>query len=407
MNLKGKKILIGISAGIAAYKIPYLVRMLKKAGAEVQIIMTPASVDFVTPLTLSTLSQHPVLINPFDKSNGQWNSHVELSLWADVFLIAPATANTISKMVTGLTDNLLMATYLSARAQIFIAPTMDLDMYMHPVTQANIEKLRLLGNVILEPNTGELASGLEGAGRMQEPSELFDALENYFKKKEKTEKLSILISAGPTYEKIDPVRFIGNHSTGKMGIAIAKAFANEGHDVILVSGPGVSDINHPNIKQIHIVSAQDMLENCLMNFPKVDIGIMAAAIADFTPKTISNTKIKKGNKPPEIVLIPTQDVLLNMGEIKKSNQILVGFALETDNELENALGKLNRKNLDFIVLNSLKDKGAGFGHDTNKIKIIDSNEQISEFELKSKTEVAFDIMNFCLAKIKNITEKNS
>lgn len=396
MSLKGKHILIGISAGIAAYKIPFLVRLLKKAGAEVQIILTPAASDFVTPLTLSTLSQRPVLSTPFDSSDGQWHSHVELSLWADAFLIAPATANTMAKMVTGITDNLLMATYLSARTQIFIAPTMDLDMYKHPVTQSNIAKLKGLGHIILEPNTGELASGLEGAGRMQEPEELFSALESFFKKKTELSKLKILISAGPTYEKIDPVRFIGNHSSGKMGVAIAKSFAQNGAEVVLISGPGVNDIVHPAIRQVKISSAQDMLEACMSEFLNSDIAIMAAAIADFRPKAISENKIKKGNNPPSIELIPTEDVLFNMGKIKSSKQLLVGFALETNNEMENAIGKLNRKNLDFIVLNSLRDEGAGFGFDTNKIQIIDKDKSITNFPLKTKDELAIDITNHCL-----------
>ncbi|MBN2746475.1 MAG: bifunctional phosphopantothenoylcysteine decarboxylase/phosphopantothenate--cysteine ligase CoaBC [Bacteroidales bacterium] len=396
MSLQGKHILIGISAGIAAYKIPFLVRLLKKSGAEVQIIMTPSSLGFVTPLTLSTLSQRPVLIEPFNQETGQWNSHVELSLWADAMIIAPATANTMAKMVTGITDNLLLATYLSARSQVFIAPTMDLDMYQHPVTQENIGKLRKMGHILLEPNTGELASGLEGAGRMQEPEEIFQVLNDFFEKKKSLSHLKILISAGPTFEKIDPVRFIGNHSTGKMGISLCKVFANLDAEVQLISGPGVPEINHQRIKQTKVTTADDMLRECEKHFPSSDITIMAAAIADFKPKNISDKKIKKGNNPPVIELIPTPDVLFNLGKQKKEHQLLIGFALETDQEMEHAKQKLERKNLDFIVLNSLRDSGSGFGFDTNQITIIDKNGSTKVFPLKSKDMVANDILDHAL-----------
>lgn len=397
MSLKGKHILIGISAGIAAYKIPFLVRLFKKAGAEVQIIMTPAAHDFVTPLTLSTLSQNPVFTEPFEKTTGKWHSHVELSLWADAFIIAPATANTMAKMVSGITDNLLMATFLSARSQVFIAPTMDLDMYQHPVTQNNIARLKEFGNIILEPNTGELASGLEGAGRMQEPDEIFISIENFFKKKTELNTISVLISAGPTYERIDPVRYIGNHSSGKMGIAIARQFAGNGANVFLISGPGIEKVIHPNIHQESVFSAEDMHKACMKTFPKCNIGIMAAAIADFTPANFESKKIKKGNKLPVIELKATEDVLFNMGKIKTNSQILIGFALETDNEVENAISKLTRKNLDLIILNSLNDKGAGFGFDTNKISIINSSKMVKDFPIKSKDEVAKDIFDECIS----------
>jgi phosphopantothenoylcysteine decarboxylase/phosphopantothenate--cysteine ligase len=405
MAIKGKHILIGVSAGIAAYKIPFLVRHLRKAGAEVKIVMTPTSTDFVTPLTLSTVSQNPVFVEAFDSKTGEWNSHVELALWADAMLIAPATANTMAKMVSGITDNLLMATYLSSRTQVFVAPTMDLDMYKHPSTQRNIQQLQDWGHIILEPNTGELASGLEGTGRMQEPEELFDALESFFKKKSKNlTPLKVLISAGPTYEKIDPVRFIGNNSSGKMGIELAKAFAQHGAKVCLVSGPGVEKLHGEGIIQKPVVSAQQMFETCTSEFDNADITIMAAAIADFTPKNPAKQKIKKGNKAPSIELIATEDVLFNLGLRKQDHQLLVGFALETQNEVENALKKLRKKNLDFIVLNSLQDKGAGFGGDTNKIMIIDRNEKKQSFDLKSKAEVAQDIFNHCILRYNELIE---
>ena len=396
MALRGKKILIGISAGIAAYKIPYLIRLFKKSGAEVKVVLTPNAKDFVTPLTLSTLSGNPVYSISFNSDDGSWNSHVELSLWADVMVIAPATANTMAKMTSGITDNLLMAVYLSARTQVFIAPTMDLDMYQHPSTKRNIDTLKSWGHIILEPNTGELASGLEGAGRMQEPEELYAAIENYFKKKTPLENLKVLVSAGPTYENIDPVRFIGNYSSGIMGVEIARAFADKGAEVFLISGPGVETPEHQNIHQISITSAKEMLEACMGYFPKSDIGIMAAAIADFTPKHKAENKIKKGNNPPLIELVPTEDVLWNMGKTKQNNQVLVGFALETENEKANAVSKLERKNLDFIVLNSLRDKGAGFGHDTNKVTFINRDKTITDFTLLSKTQVAENILNHIL-----------
>ena len=390
--LKGKKILIGISAGIAAYKIPYLVRLFKKAGAEVKIVITPTAKNFVTPLTLSTLSENPVLSEPFEAATGEWTSHVDLALWADLMIIAPATANTMAKMVTGITDNLLTAVVLSARSPVMTAPTMDLDMYKHPVTQRNIEALRQQGHIILEPNTGELASGLKGEGRMQEPEEIYEAVLSFFKKKTPLKGKTVLVTAGPTHEAIDPVRFIGNRSSGKMGLEIAKKAAAAGARVVLVSGPGVKNIQSAQIEQIEVESARQMFEACMNRFPSADVGIMAAAIADFTPKTKAGKKIKKGNKAPQIELVPTEDVLLNMGKIKKPSQMLVGFALETDNEIENAKAKLERKNLDFIVLNSLNDKGAGFGTDTNKVAFIDRDKTVRTFALKDKSLVAEDII---------------
>lgn len=390
--MKGKKILIGISAGIAAYKIPLLVRLFKKAGCEVKILMTEKSVDFVTPLTLSTLSENPVYIKPFAE-NGVWNSHVDLSLWADAMIIAPATANTMGKMVNGIADNLLIATYLSARSQVFIAPTMDLDMYQHPSTQRNLKTLKEYGHVIIEPDSGELASGLRGEGRMKEPSEIFAIIEDFFKKKTDLAGKRVVVSAGPTFEHIDPVRFIGNHSSGLMGIKIAEECAKRGAQVDLVLGPTSLSARDERIKTHRVTTAKQMFDLCLPLFKSSQIGIMAAAIADFTPKHISDIKIKKGNNPPAIELIPTADVLAAMGEIKTSEQVLVGFALETNDEISNALSKLNRKNLDFIVLNSLNDVGAGFGTSTNKVTILKKDGSKLDFELKSKQDVAKDIVN--------------
>ncbi len=391
--LDGKKIIIGITASIAAYKIPLLVRLLKKAGAEVQIILTPTAKDFVTPLTLSTLSNKPALSEMYDKKDGNWNSHVDLGLWADLMLIAPASANTMGKMVNGIADNLLLTTYLSARSQVIIAPAMDLDMYQHPSTKQNIAKLRSWGHQIIEPTKGELASGLCGAGRMEEPENIFQIIQEFFKKKTKLNGKKFLVSAGPTYEAIDPVRFIGNHSSGKMGFAIADELANRGASVSLIAGPVNIESQNSSINRIDVKSAQEMYDACMLVFPKVDVGIMAAAIADFSPKDVAKQKIKKGDTTPNIVLKPTKDVLLNMGEQKKHNQLLIGFALETNDEIANAKKKLHKKNLDLIVLNSLQHKGAGFQHATNQVTLIDREEQIQAFELKDKSAVAIDIVN--------------
>jgi phosphopantothenoylcysteine decarboxylase/phosphopantothenate--cysteine ligase len=391
--LKGKKIIIGITASIAAYKIPLLVRLLKKAGAEVQIIITPAAKDFVTPLTLSTLSGNPVLSELYDKQNGSWNSHVDLGLWADLFLIAPASANTMGKMTHGIADNLLLTTYLSARSPVFIAPAMDLDMYKHPSTKHNIELLRSYGHHVIEPTEGELASGLCGAGRMEEPEVMFDIIQKFFKKKTKLSDKRVLVSAGPTYEAIDPVRFIGNHSSGKMGFAIADELASRGAEVTLVCGPVNMSTKHAHINRIDVTSASEMYDACIEHFENMDMGIMAAAIADFTPSDVAMQKIKKGDRAPEIKLQPTKDVLKEMGVQKKDNQLLIGFALETNDEVANALKKLHKKNLDLIVLNSLQDPGAGFKHATNQVSLIDRDEHIQAYELKNKDDVARDIVN--------------
>ena len=391
--LKGKKIVIGITASIAAYKIPLLVRMLVKVGAEVQIILTPKAKDFVTPLTLSTLSGKPVLSEMYDKQDGQWNSHVDLGLWADLILIAPASANTMGKMTHGIADNLLLTTYLSARSQVLIAPAMDLDMYQHPSTKNNIENLRSYGHQIIEPTEGELASGLCGAGRMEEPEVIFGIIQDYFKKKTKLSGKKVLVSAGPTYEAIDPVRYIGNHSSGKMGFALADELAERGADVILVSGPVNISSKHKWIKRVDVTTAAEMYTACLQAFQNSDIGIMAAAIADYTPANFSEQKIKKKETTPEILLEPTKDILKEMGEQKQENQLLIGFALETNNEIPNALSKLHKKNLDLIVLNSLQDSGAGFQHATNQVSLIDRQEHIQAFELKDKSDVAKDIVN--------------
>jgi len=391
--LKGKKIIIGITASIAAYKIPLLVRLLKKAGAEVQIIMTPTAKDFVTPLTLSTLSGKPVLSEMYDKQDGSWNSHVDLGLWADLFLIAPASANTMGKMAHGIADNILLTTYLSARSPVFIAPAMDLDMYKHPTTKSNISLLRSFGHHIIEPTEGELASGLCGAGRMEEPEKIFEIIADFFKKKTKLAAKKVVVSAGPTYEAIDPVRFIGNHSSGKMGFAIADELASRGADVTLIAGPVNMKSQFPHINRIDVTSAEEMYEACTKAYVDADIGIMAAAIADFTPATVADQKIKKGDTTPEIHLKPTKDVLKEMGAHKKDNQLLIGFALETNDEVANAIKKLHKKNLDLIVLNSLQDPGAGFKHATNQVSLIDRDEHIQAFELKDKTDVAKDIVN--------------
>lgn len=391
--LKAKNILIGITGSIAAYKIPILVRLLRKSGANVQVIMTESAKDFVTPLTLSTVSNNAVLSQAFKTETGEWNSHIELAEWADLFLLAPLSANSMGKMVNGIADNLLLTTYLSARSEIMFAPAMDLDMYQHPSTKRNIQTLKDWGHIIIKPTEGELASGLCGAGRMEEPENILKRIEDFFEKKSKLKTKKVLVSVGPTYEAIDPVRFIGNHSSGKMGFAIAEELANRGAEVYIVSGP-VSIFTPKNIEsRVDVVSADEMYDECLNLFPTMDIAIMAAAIADFTPKNIASQKIKKGDKTPTIELKPTKDVLFSLGKIKTDNQTLVGFALETENEISNAIKKLHKKNLDLIVLNSMNDKGAGFGYSTNQISLIDRNEHPQSFELKSKKEVAIDIID--------------
>jgi phosphopantothenoylcysteine decarboxylase/phosphopantothenate--cysteine ligase len=390
--LKDKKILIAVTGSIAAYKIASLVRLLIKAKAEVQVIMTESAKEFITPLTLSTLSKKPVYFSFYKTENGEWNNHVELGLWADYMLIAPASANTLAKMSTGICDSLLMATYLSAKCPVAFAPAMDLDMYQHPSTQENIEKLIAFGNEFIAPGTGELASGLSGEGRMAEPEELLAFLENKFNPINFYSQKNILVTAGPTHEAIDPVRFIGNASSGKMGYALAEAFAEKGANVTLISGPTNLKINHPNIKKIAITSASEMFEAVKANFANSDITVMAAAVADYSPTHQATEKIKKTTDNLQIALSKTIDILQYVGEQKKAGQLTIGFALETTNELVNAQNKLKSKNADLIILNSLNDEGAGFNVDSNKITMIDKNGQIEAFELKSKNKVAQDIL---------------
>lgn len=391
--LSGKKILLGISGGIAAYKTTYLVRLLIKAGAQVQVVMTPASKDFVTPLTLSTLSKNPVYSNFYneDDENAMWNNHVDLGLWADYMVIAPATANTLSKMANGTCDNLLLATYLSAKCPIYFAPAMDLDMYKHPSTLASFEKLASFKNTIIPAESGELASGLSGEGRMAEPENIISFLEKDIASKLPLKGKKILITAGPTYEAIDPVRFIGNHSSGKMGYDIAYEAAQLGANVILVSGPSHQTISHYMVELIKVTSAQEMYDACHLNFSNVDVAIAAAAVADYRPKNVASQKIKKNDSTLTIELEKTKDILASLGEQKK-DQFLIGFALETENEIENAKLKIQKKNLDLIVLNSLNDEGAGFGKPTNKVTFIDNKFVIEPQELKTKEDVAKDII---------------
>lgn len=390
--LSGKNILLGITAGIAAYKTASLVRLFIKAGANVKVVMTPASKDFITPLTLSTLSKNPVhsSFTNEDDDNATWNNHVELGLWADLFIIAPATANTMSKMANGICDNLLLATYLSAKCPVYFAPAMDLDMYKHTSTLNSFEKLKSFGNTMIPATSGELASGLVGEGRMAEPEDIVAFIENDILEQLPLRGKKVLITAGPTYEAIDPVRFIGNHSSGKMGFEIAKAAANLGAEVFLISGPTHQKVTHSLIDVKHVTSALEMYDASHSNFDSVDIAILSAAVADYKPKNVSDKKIKKAASTFSIELEKTKDILKSLGTIKK-HQFLVGFALETNNELENAKGKLKAKNLNLIVLNSLNDKGAGFGGSTNKVTFITDTEVI-EHQLKSKTEVAQDLM---------------
>lgn len=405
MQLKDKNIILGITGGIAAYKSAFLCRLLIKEGANVKVVMTPSAKEFITPVTMATLSKNTVLIDFFKHDDGAWNSHVDLGLWADAMLIAPATASTIGKMANGIADNLLITTYLSCKAPVILAPAMDLDMYRHPSTARNMKVLESYGNILIEPSSGELASGLEGKGRMEEPEEIVKELINFFSSKKKLQaKLAnkhFLVTAGPTYEKIDPVRFIGNFSTGKMGYAIAETLANAGAKVTLVSGPVSITVKHQNITCIDVMSAQEMHNESVKVFPDVDGAIMSAAVADYTPKTISEGKIKRKSSEIEIQLTANPDIAADLGALKKKNQLLIGFALETSNGIENAKGKLEKKNLDFIVLNSLNEEGSGFGYDTNKITIIDQNNKIEKFELKTKKEVSLDIVN----KIINWSEK--
>jgi phosphopantothenoylcysteine decarboxylase/phosphopantothenate--cysteine ligase len=397
--LAGKHILIGITGGIAAYKVAPLVRLLVKEGAEVKVVMTETAKRFITPLTMATLSKNPVLVDFFNPENGEWNSHVALGLWADAYVIAPATANSIGKMAAGIADNLLLTAYLSAKCPVFIVPAMDLDMYRHPATETNIDILKSHGNTIIDAETGELASGLEGKGRMAEPETIVAYLNSYFDAS--FSGLHVMVTAGPTHEKIDPVRFISNYSSGKMGYAIAETLAQQGADVILVSGPTHLSPSHPNIRRINVVSANEMYEECMRLFPSCDIAVMCAAVADFTPEQQAEYKIKQ-KTDLSIALTKTKDIAAELGRIKNDDQLLAGFALETDNERNNALEKLKSKNLDFIVLNSLNDEGSGFGIDTNRITIIDSDGTEIQFDTKPKKDVAKDIASYMRQKYGHI-----
>lgn len=397
--LGGKKIIIGVTGSIAAYKTAILTRLLVKAGAEVKVIMTASAHDFITPLTLATLSKNPVLTEFSENKNGIWNNHVELGLWADALLIAPASANTIAKMANGLCDNLLLATYLSARCPVFLAPAMDLDMLQHPATKTNIHKLESFGNSIINPAFGELASGLIGNGRMAEPEDIISFLETYFSSNSHLKGKTAMVTAGPTYEAIDPVRFIGNHSSGKMGFAIAEELANQGAAVTLITGPTNQHTNHPGITVTKVTSADDMYKASQTLFPKTDIAVLAAAVADYKPAIIADQKIKKKDENLTLELTKTTDIAASLGKLKHNGQIIVGFALETEQEQSNALKKLESKNFDLIVLNSLNDNGAGFGYDTNKITIIDRKHKATAFELKDKKKVARDIVNAIIENI--------
>jgi phosphopantothenoylcysteine decarboxylase/phosphopantothenate--cysteine ligase len=395
--LKGRKILLGVTGGIAAYKAATIIRLFVKEGAEVKVVMTPLAKEFITPLTLATLSKNPIMVDFFDPEDGRWNSHVDLGLWADVYLIAPATANTIGKMAAGIADNLLLTSYLSARCPVFLAPAMDLDMLAHPATVRNITTLKSFGNHVIEPGTGELASGLDGKGRMADPEEIVKEIKEFFSKKKIADLplrgKKVFINAGPTVEPIDPVRYISNHSSGRMGIALADEAAAMGAEVTLVLGPATLRPSHVQVHTVNVTTAAEMKEASVKAFSECDIAILAAAVADFTPETTSDTKIKRGSAEMVIRLKPTEDIAALLGSRKRQHQFLAGFALETNDEVSNAIGKLKRKNLDLIILNSLRDEGAGFGHETNRISIIDRNNNIDKFELKTKGEVASDILH--------------
>ncbi|MFC2096810.1 bifunctional phosphopantothenoylcysteine decarboxylase/phosphopantothenate--cysteine ligase CoaBC [Bacteroidota bacterium] len=391
--LKNKKIILGITGSIAAYKAAHLIRLFVKEGAEVKVVITPYGKEFISPVTLATLSKNTVLCDFFKYDDGAWNSHVDLGLWADLMIIAPATANTIAKMAHGIADNLLLTTYLSARCKVMLAPAMDMDMLAHPATIKNFKIIKEYGNIIIDPSGGELASGLEGKGRMEDPKKIILAAKNYFAENETLRGKKFLVNAGPTYEKIDPVRYIGNFSSGKMGYAIAEELAERGAEVTLVSGPVSICLNQNNISIDKVISAEEMFEKCLSIFPKMDGAILTAAVADYKPLEVSKSKIKRKKDNLNIELEPTNDIASALGKIKTDKQLLIGFALETENELKNAMAKIEKKKLDFIVLNSLKNEGAGFQTDTNKICIIDKDNITEEFELKSKNEVARDIIN--------------
>lgn len=392
MRLEGKKIILGITGSIAAYKAAMLLRLFVKEGAEVQVVITNAGKEFITAVTLSALSGKPVINAFFGANDGTWNSHVDLGLWADLMIIAPATATTIGKMANGIADNMLVTTYMSAKCPVFVAPAMDLDMFSHPSTQKNLAILKEYGNSVIDPGVGELASGLEGKGRMEEPENILEIVVDFFNRKKKLQNKTFLVSAGPTFEKIDPVRFIGNYSSGKMGYAIAEELAEQGAKVVLVSGPVSVSTNKRGIKVVSVVSASEMFAACISEFSDCDGAVMCAAVSDFTPIHIENKKTKRGKENWDLELQPTKDIALALGEAKRDTQLLVGFALETNDEITNAQKKLKKKNLDFIVLNSLNEKGAGFQFDTNKITIIDKDNNQQFFELKSKKEVAVDIV---------------
>lgn len=401
--LSGKKIILGITGSIAAYKSATLLRLLVKEGAEVQVVITSAGKEFITPVTLSALSGRPVLGNFFETGDGTWHSHVDLGLWADLLIIAPASANTMGKMVTGICDNLLLTTYLSARCPVFVAPAMDLDMFQHPSTIRNMQTLEEWGCKIIEPGTGALASGLSGKGRMEEPEVILEKIIHFFSNQPTKKRLAgkrVMVTAGPTHESIDPVRFIGNHSSGRMGVKIAEALANEGATVDLVTGPIALKVTHPNIKKYDVVSAIQMYDKCVELFPSADAAIMSAAVSDYAPVKAATSKIKRAKDSWTLEMKANPDISAQMGKMKNKNQILVGFALETDHEEENAIKKLERKNLDFIVLNSLKNPGAGFATKTNQITIIDNQNKKTNFPLKDKAEVAQDIVNYLIPLVK-------
>ena len=401
MTLSGKNILLGVTGGIAAYKAANLTRLLVKEGASVKVVMTPAAKQFVAPLTFATLSQNPVLTEFFNPENGEWHSHVKLGVWADAMIVAPATANTIAKMANGIADNLLTTSYLSMRGKVFVAPAMDLDMYAHPATQRNIDALKAVGNIIIDAEAGELASGLNGKGRMAEPETIVKVLADYFAADKPLNGRTVLVTAGPTYEKIDPVRFIGNYSSGKMGFAIAEAAAEAGANVILVCGPVSRETNNLGITRIDVESAQQMFEACTQHFSNCDAAIMAAAVADYRPATVAGQKIKKSDAAMTITLESTPDIASSLGKMKRAGQVLVGFALETENGIANAHEKLKHKNLDFIVLNSANEEGAGFSCDTNRVTIIKNDGQQIDYEKKDKHAVARDIIAQLLPLLNN------
>ena len=390
--LNGKHILLGVTGSIAAYKAANIVRLLVTQGTEVKIVMTPLAKQFITPLTLATLAKNPIYVDFFNPENGEWNSHVSLGMWADAYLIAPATANTIGKMANGIADNLLLTSYLSAKCPVFVAPAMDLDMFAHPAVQKNIETLKSYGVHFIDAEDGELASGLVGKGRLAAPEKIVESLDAFFNGQMSLTGKKVMVTAGPTYEKIDAVRFIGNYSSGKMGYAIAEECASRGAEVVLVSGPTSLNVHNCNIKLVRVNSAREMYEACNSEFPQCNAAVLSAAVADFTPQNVSDTKIKRKDNNLEITLKPTDDIAASLGK-QKGDRVLVGFALEKENELENAIGKLERKNFDFIVLNSMNDKGAGFNHDTNKITIINRSKEVKNYDLKSKVMVAKDIVD--------------